>query len=164
MCTDLTWEGTAPRRPAQRTAEAPLRCGHCAWSRLPLLAFLSSLQGRDETRRDIIPSLSPHLSTRPRSPSLLRSAPAAPLPCRDLPHPPLDFSLLLHPASDRVQHPRSAGSADPGPESPKSPIGPDRSASIPPDSSTAGEAVRLNRPIGREFGRSGCERSGGPRI
>ena len=55
-------------------------------------------------------------------------------------------------------------SADPGPESPKSPIGPDRSPSIPPDSSPDGEAVRLNRPIGREFGRSGCERSGGPRI
>ena len=55
-------------------------------------------------------------------------------------------------------------SADPGPESPKSPIGPDRSPSIPPDSSPAGEAVRLNRPIGREFGRSGCERSGGPRL
>ena len=35
---------------------------------------------------------------------------------------------------------------------------------IAPDSSPDGEAVRLNRPIGREFGRSGCERSGGPRI
>ena len=96
MCTDLTWEGTAPRRPAQRTAEAPLRCGHCAWSRLPLLAFLSSLQGRDETRHHPF-SLSPSPSLDPTSLAVSAALCPCPLPCRDLHTPPPNRRNFLSP-------------------------------------------------------------------
>jgi hypothetical protein len=158
-----------PAGPAQKKLPLRLR-SLCAWSKLPLLAFLSALQGRDEETTH--PSLlSPHLSTRPPpiarrlSAALCPSAP--PAPCRDLTN---RRNFLSHPPP-----PPHLGSS-PTPRAQPAPLTPPRNPQIPSQSSPtgarrfrrirapAGEAVRPNRPIGREFGRSGCARSGGPRI
>ncbi|KAG2539194.1 hypothetical protein PVAP13_9NG454800 [Panicum virgatum] len=131
----------------------------------PGFPLLSARTGRDGTRH--IPSLSLPISRPDLARRLCCALPLPPALPRS-PHPPSEspkFSLSSStPPRIESDTPRPARSADPGPESPKSPIGPDRSPSIPPDSSPAGEGVRLNRLIGREFGRSGCERRGDPRI
>jgi len=119
---------------------------------------LLSGTAKDETRHPA--PLSPHLSTRTRSPSL-----TLPLcsPRRDLsfpriaeilsPPPPHLGSSPSHRAHPTpLTHPRNPQS---------SPTGACRFRRI---RAPTGETVRLNRPIGLEFGCSGCAQSGGLRI
>jgi hypothetical protein len=128
-----------------------------AWSNLPLVLSSPSCK---ESRRDIIPSLSTSLD--PDLARRLFPAPALPPQLRSpsLPRIAEFFSLLLRPISDRLQDAEPTLVTQPrNPQS--SSTGTRRFRRIRPP---AGEAVRLNRPIGPEFGCSGCAQSGGLRI